>query len=226
MEETKMPGRRPLKNGMTLSELIEGRFEVYGNRGHIADTCHDYLNALDRFDPTVKSHTCRVALAADRVARQTGRDSRAAFYGGLLHDYGKILLPAQLFDGHDVSPEEYRRITEHAEKGFALLKDVHLFSALIAGLHHEMGGGGTYGIRCDEIPDDMGPETLREVVDIARIISAVDFSDAALHRKTSYLGPEDGSLRDKMLAKFGHDEAFVDVVLSEVYRYRDLVEYE
>ena len=39
------------------------------------------------------------------------------------------------------------------------------------------------------------------------------------------MGPEDGSLRDKMLAKFGHDEAFVDVVLSEVYRYRELVEY-
>jgi len=210
---------------MTLSELIEGRFEVYGNRGHIADTCHDYLMALDEYDATVKTHMCRGALAADGVARKMGRDSRAAFYGGLLHDYGKILLPAQLFDGHDVSPEEYRRITEHAEKGFALLRDVHLFSALIAGLHHEVSDGGTYGIRCDDIPDDMGPGTLREVVEIARIISAVDFSDAALHRKTSYLGSEEGSLRDKMLAKYGHNEQFVDLVLSEVGQYRDLQSY-
>ena len=207
---------------MTLKEMILKQFEIHGNRGHIADTCMTYLDALGTQVKDFKSHVCRVALAADTVARNLGRDARAAFYGGLLHDYGKILLPQDLFDGEDISREEYERVKTHAEKGFELLKDSHLFSALVAGLHHKMGGGANYGISCDLIPPELDIDTVEEIVGIAVIISAADFADAAMHRKTHFLGPERGSLRHKMLEKYDGDEELVDTVLEAVDKFKSL----
>lgn len=208
---------------MTLKEMILQQFEIHGNRGHIADTCMTYLDALGTQVTDFKSHVCRVALAADAVAGKLGRDERAAFYGGLLHDYGKILLPQDLFNGEDISREEYEKVKTHAEKGFELLKESHLFSALVAGLHHKMGSGTSYGISCDLIPPELDIETVEEVVGIAVIISATDFADAAMHRKTLFLGPEKGSLRQKMLEKYDGDEELVDAVLEAVDRFKTLV---
>lgn len=200
---------------MTLSEIIEKKFEIHGNRGHIADTCTGYLSALEKQGPFMKSHVCRVALVSEAVAGRFGLDTKAAFYAGLLHDFGKILLPPDLFNGDDINPDQYREVQTHAEKGFALLKDSHLFSALIAGLHHQMGTGTAYGIACDEIPEELGIETIEEIVELAQIVSAADFTDAARHRKTTFLGPESGTLKQMLLERYDRDEKLVAAILEE-----------
>jgi len=204
---------------MTLVEIVTKKFEIHGNRGHIADTCLDYLEALDEQARPMKGHVCRVALVSEAVAARLGKDARAAFYGGLLHDFGKILMPPDLFNGQDINPEQYRAVQAHAERGFRLLRESHLFSALIAGLHHQVGRGRAYGIACKDIPEELDIETVEAVTELAQIISAADFADAALHRSTHYLGEETGTLRAMMLDRYDDDAELVDAVLEEVGRF-------
>ena len=91
-------------------------------------------------------------------------DKKAAFFAGLLHDVGKIVLPADLFDGHNISAEEYARVKEHAIAGFRVLMQFHYFTALCAGLHHALYKKG-YGLAIDDFPKEWGLETIKKVLE-------------------------------------------------------------
>ena len=95
----------------------------------------------------------RVALLSEEVARRQEKDAKAAFFGGLLHDIGKIVLPHQLFDGHDIDPVEYTEVKKHAIAGFEVLRKFHEFVALCAGTHHALYASG-YGLELKDFPSD------------------------------------------------------------------------
>jgi HD-GYP domain-containing protein (c-di-GMP phosphodiesterase class II) len=62
-----------------------------------------------------------------------------------LHDVGKLILPCSLFDGHNISAEEYALVKHHAQDGFKALMEMHMFTALCAGFHHNLYKAG-YGV--------------------------------------------------------------------------------
>jgi HD-GYP domain-containing protein (c-di-GMP phosphodiesterase class II) len=97
------------------------------------------------------------------LARELGlsdAESRAVYYAGLLHDYGKIgvrddvlLKPAEL------TPEEYERVKEHPRHTFRLLSKIRFPEAfsdvpLVAASHHERWDGSGYprGLSGEQIP--------------------------------------------------------------------------
>jgi HD-GYP domain-containing protein (c-di-GMP phosphodiesterase class II) len=133
--------------------------------------------SLDARDDTTAGHSARVAAIASGVARQMGlsdADSRAVYYAGLLHDYGKIgvrddvlLKPAKL------TPEEYEHIKKHPQHTYRLLSKMRFPEdladvPLVAASHHERWDGSGYprGLKGEQIP--LG----------SRIVAAADAYDA------------------------------------------------
>lgn len=165
----------------------------------------------------VKEHSERVALIASVTADELEKDSHAAYLAGIFHDIGKVVLPFQLFDGHDITNEEYQQVKEHVEYGYGILGNIMLFTALCAGLHHNVCKGVGYGLTVDMLPKNLSPYTIKKILDISTIISICDFIDAFSTRKTT---PKDGSVGKPLIEllydKFPEDKQTVDKAL-EIY---------
>lgn len=206
-----------MRKKITFHQKVLDRIDSYKPQGGLDNTSRIFIHMVSVKHPEVRDHCERVALLAEAVAIKQEKDAKAAFFGGLLHDIGKALLPSQLFDGHDISAEEYADVKEHAYIGFKVLKDIHLFIALCSGAHHAMRKMG-YGVCLKDFPQEWGLATLTKVLEIAIIISICDFIDAFTHRKTEI---RDGSnaqsqdLKGMLEHNYPDHKATVRIALTE-----------
>ena len=205
---------------INTSRRVHNRIKKFAPSGKLDHTALLYRALAAISHPHVLAHTDRVALICEKVARKMKKDPKAAFFAGLLHDFGKIVLPHQLFDEHDISAQEYALIKSHSIAGFEALKDLHLFTALCAGLHHSLYHHG-YGLTVEDFPKNWTPPIIRKVLGIATIVSICDFIDAYSHRKTklrhspSATDKAQGmSLRDLLLKQYPDDEITIDIALK------------
>ena len=115
------------------------------------------LDARDRY---TAGHSSAVAIYARDIARRMGlsdREQELAHLCGLVHDVGKIGLPAGLLEKPGaLSLEERREMERHSEIGEDILRNVDDYNE-IAGVvrhHHERVDGTGYPDRLtgDEIP--------------------------------------------------------------------------
>jgi len=201
-----------------ISKRVIDKIALYNPKGDLAQTAKLFLAMSAINHTSTKDHVERVALLAEATAKIMRKDVKAAFFAGLLHDIAKILLPSELFDGHNINAEEYDRVKTHAIAGFKALKKLHLFTALCAGLHHNLYDAG-YGIGADMFPEDWSPSTIKKVLEISTIISICDFVDAFTNRKTtikdgSDQGIEQPDLKSMLYKKYPNDLMVVDTVLS------------
>ena len=178
------------------------------------DAAEFYLSALGGLQPLTRDHVKRVARYSSRVAKALGKDVKAAYMGGLFHDIGKLSIDKDLFCGGNVTKDEYAKIQEHSTNGWSMLKDKHLFSALVAGAHHNMCTGGGYGVGLEAFSKQMSLSTVKKALDIATIVSVCDFIDAFQTRKTALWGGSAGSLKDMLYTKFSNDKYIVDKALE------------
>ncbi|MDO8640858.1 MAG: HD domain-containing protein [Nitrosarchaeum sp.] len=203
---------------MKTSTLVKKKIETYNPKGGLAYTAKFFLTLAEVNHESTKDHVERVALLAESVAKQMKKDTKATFFAGLLHDVGKIILPPELFDGHNISTEEYSRVKTHAIAGFKALKKLHQFTALCAGFHHNLYQAG-YGIGAHEFPSNWSTLTIKKVLDISVIISICDFVDAFTHRKTQIKDGSDSqssSLKDMLYQKYPNDHFVIDIVLEKI----------
>ncbi|MDD5043196.1 MAG: HD domain-containing protein [Patescibacteria group bacterium] len=199
---------------MNIENLVQGKIEKYETKNGLGHTAKIFLALSSVNHPEVKEHNERVALLAEAIAGKLKKDKKAAFFGGLLHDVGKILFPYKLFDGHDITGEEYEEIKKHALAGFNALKNFHAFTALCAGLHHALYMRG-YGLKIDDFPKKWGLHTIKKVLEISAIISVADFIDAATHRQTILKdAPGDKSWETILREKYPEDQLIIDTALS------------
>ncbi len=201
---------------MDVSAIVLSKIDVYTPKGGLGHTAKLFLALSAVNHEQVKGHIERVALLSEAVAMRMQMDNKAAFFAGLLHDVGKIILPADLFDGHNISAEEYAKVKEHASAGFKALAQFHYFTALCAGLHHALYKKG-YGLTIHDFPEDWGLETVKKVLEISAIVSVCDFIDAFTHRKTAIKDGSDAKapdLRGMLLAKYPNDHLIVDCALG------------
>jgi PAS domain S-box-containing protein/putative nucleotidyltransferase with HDIG domain len=105
-------------------------------------------------DPCTAGHQRRVAQLSGAIARQMGfseNDVEGIQIAGLLHDTGKIVVPAEILaKPGSLNKYEMGIVKTHSEVGYNLLKDVE-FPWPIANIvfqHHERldGSGYPYGI--------------------------------------------------------------------------------
>ena len=130
--------------------------------------------AVDIRDPYTAGHQRRVSTLAARIARQMGQ-SPAQIEGirvaGLLHDIGKIAVPAEILSRPGtLTPPEISLIQAHAQIGYNILKDIEFDApvALVALQHHERLDGSGY------------PQQLRgsDILPESRLLAVADVVEA------------------------------------------------
>lgn len=132
------------------------------------------VKTIDAKDRYTNGHSLRVAEYSKEIARRmkkSEKEQEDIYYAGLLHDVGKIRIPAAVINkAGKLTDEEYEKIKIHPVTSYHILKDIYddKTIALAAKFHHERYDGNGYpnGLEAENIPE------------IARIISVADAYDA------------------------------------------------
>lgn len=115
---------------------------------------------LDARDQYTAGHSAAVAIYARDIAARLGLDAekqRLAHLAGLVHDIGKIGLPAGLLEKPGaLTLDERRNMEQHSVIGERILANVETYAeiATVVRHHHERVDGTGYpdGLSADEIP--------------------------------------------------------------------------
>lgn len=196
-----------------LNRMMREMLEKLQPKGNLDHTAKLFLACVSVKHKSTGAHLKRVALLSAETARALGRDEKAAFFGGLLHDFGKMLLPYHLFNDREITQDEYVEIKKHARMGFEALKNLHLFTALCAGIHHGLYENG-YGLTVKDFPPHWPPALVKKVLGISTIISICDFIDAHSTRRTKIKDGSSGvDLKGMLLGKYPDDQMVVEAAL-------------
>jgi len=132
--------------------------------------------AVDAKSPWTAGHSERVTEKALKVGQVLGlskEDLENLNRGGLLHDIGKIGIPAKILDkAGKLTDEEYDIIKSHSRTGARILEPIAAYSHVIPTVlqHHEHFDGKGY-------PDGLSGE---EISLGSRILAVVDVFDALI----------------------------------------------
>ena len=118
------------------------------------------VSLLDAQDVHYQGHSRAVAALTDMVTRRLGlpdEDRRTLHFASLLHDVGKLRLPAGLLRSETLlSVEERALLREHPALGVEMLRPISCWKPLAAAIHthHERWDGKGYprGLAGAEIP--------------------------------------------------------------------------
>ncbi|WP_126148188.1 HD domain-containing phosphohydrolase [Synechococcus elongatus] len=142
-------------------------------------TIQAIVQMVELRDPYTQGHENQVAQLAQAIARQLGLDEnciRGIHVAGLLHDVGKIRVPAEILSKPGcLDPIEYELIKLHPQACYDILKSIQFPwpVAEIAMQHHERLDGSGY------------PRQLRgkQILLAARIIAVADVIDAMISHR-------------------------------------------
>jgi putative nucleotidyltransferase with HDIG domain len=155
----------------------------------------DFLEVVRRWGESIESkdgytqgHCERVADLSGALAARAGLDETSLFWfriGALLHDVGKLIVPAEVLNKpSQLSDEEWAIVRQHPTAGVEMLAEVD-FPWDVAPMvrnHHERSDGSGYpdGLHLDEVPL------------AARIVAVADSFDAMTserpYRRTMSVG--------------------------------------
>lgn len=200
-------------SGIAIPDDIATLMAEYAPKGHLEHTTRLILKLFGVNHTKVKAHIENVARLAVIVGERMKKDVKAVLYSALLHDLGKLLLPADLFSGRNISSDEYAEVKRHSVMAFQALGDEHMFTALCAALHHAVYDKG-YGLTMADFPEGLQPKTVKKILEVATIISVCDFLEAFTHRSTT---PKGGAILDLPQAlrdKYPDDYLIVEAAID------------
>jgi putative nucleotidyltransferase with HDIG domain len=141
---------------------------------------------VDAKSPSTAGHSERVTVLALKIGQSlelTLQEITVLHRGALLHDIGKIGVPARILDKPGkLTDEEYRIIREHSRLGARILEPVAAYADIIPIVlqHHERFDGKGY-------PDGLTGENIALG---ARILAVADVFDALLSDRPYRAGME------------------------------------
>ncbi len=166
-----------LARGRQLADQLAVGLSNVALLGELDALSHGSLLALartiDAASPWTAGHSERVTQGALEIARRLELDRPALDQlrrGGLLHDIGKIGVPASILDKPGrLTPEERTIIEMHPVIGAEILKPISAFDELqpLVLYHHEVLDGSGYpdGLTGDAIPALVRILTVADVFD-------------------------------------------------------------
>jgi len=147
-----------------------------------------YLELIKDKDVPTWAHSIRVGLKGIEVAEYSRiLNPKALFYSGLLHDIGKYCVNSEsLKKTEGFNEEDMEELRSHPVMSYNILKDIHHFSARVALFHHYFSENKyPKELPIEEILEEIrsteGDKT--NVLFYARVLSIIDFYDAAKSRK-------------------------------------------
>ncbi len=144
----------------------------------------DMMMGIRELDDATYVHSMNVALICNLFAhwlKYDEEETQTLTLAGLLHDIGKMLIPASIIKKPGkLTEDEYRIIQEHPVLGYNILKEQKVDSRIAnaALQHHERCDGGGY-------PKGL---TLNQIDPFAKIVAIADVYDA-LTASRVYRGP-------------------------------------
>jgi putative nucleotidyltransferase with HDIG domain len=173
-----------------------------------------WMRMLEYWDKSAADHSRRVARVAVQLARKRGwrdNDLAALEWGAMLHDIGKICIPANILlrDG-PLTDQEWNIVKRHPIFGYDILISVATMelSAGVVRCHHENWDGSGYprNLKGEEIPPGARLVAIAEVWD-ALTSNPADQAMWPRHRVISYVNDHSGR-------KFDPDSVaiFLDIV--------------
>jgi putative nucleotidyltransferase with HDIG domain len=136
---------RPLVGDLRAGDLVAEEEAFLGGR------VRALTQRLHAKDESTEEHTRRVALRAVQLGEELGLPPgrlRALAIGGLLHDIGKLSVPARILKKPGaLDDEEFDVIKRHPEWGIKLLRELGGFPSTVLELvhdHHEWLDGNGY----------------------------------------------------------------------------------
>lgn len=139
---------------------------------------HNFLTtmaaSIDARDHYTSGHSQRVAYWGMELAKAIGMPEEKVdevYFGGILHDIGKIGIPDEILNKKGkLTEEEYDKIKQHTVIGYEIILQAGMFKELLPAIrsHHERVDGKGYpdGLKGEEIPL------------MARILAVTDSFDA------------------------------------------------
>ncbi len=126
----------------------------------VSESLRTIANIIDTKDEYTKGHSVRVAIYSRMIAKRMGMseyDQERIYYIGLLHDIGKVGIPASILTKPGrLTDEEFEIIKRHPALGSGIMKDFSSIPGVQNGIrcHHERYDGKGYneGLKGEEIP--------------------------------------------------------------------------
>jgi PAS domain S-box-containing protein len=144
---------------VAMTDITERKNAEERLKGSFIDLAETISRALESRDPYTAGHQRNVAKLAHLVGEKMGLDEdrlQGLYIGGLLHDIGKISIPASILTKlGKLTEEEWALIRAHPKQGYTILKDSKLpWPVIEMALHHHErldGSGYPDGISGDEL---------------------------------------------------------------------------
>jgi HD-GYP domain-containing protein (c-di-GMP phosphodiesterase class II) len=145
--------------------------------------------AIDANSPWTAGHSERVGLVAAAIGRELGLEPRqldCLHRGGLLHDVGKIGVPADILNKPGrLTPAELEKVRAHPAMGATILAPIQAYQDLLPLVrsHHELLDGSGYpeGLVGGQIPPLVRVLTVADIFDA--LVSDRPYRDAWNARK-------------------------------------------
>ncbi len=162
---------------LLLSDVTENRQMQKKIYRMLEETVYSLAMAIERRDPYTAGHQKNVAQLAVKISENMGLDKElihCIYLGALLHDLGKIAIPAEILTKPGkLSREEFALIMTHPRVGYEILKNVEFTGPIkeMVLYHHERLDGSGYptGIKGDKIPLEA---RILAVADVVEAISS------------------------------------------------------
>lgn len=196
-----------------LEENLEKAYAQLGISQKYQGSINTYLTLLKLKDKDTYEHSIRVGLLGVKVAENYNLDQKALFYAGTLHDIGKILInPEVLKKKGKFNKKDIKEMNKHVEYSHRLLTGVHEFSAQIALRHHQYQRE-KYPERLKKLKVKLSKSTKTDIDFYARILSIIDFYDAATTRanqkfRKEILNPEE--IKSLLIKNYPNQELLIE----------------
>jgi len=200
-------------------ELLETRLEEKFEEFKLVDEQRKslmlYLGLVRNRDEETWEHSVRVGLKGAEVAEFTHIiEPKGLFYPGLLHDVGKALVnPKSLKKKKDFGEKDMKELRRHVMYGYRMLRGIHDFSARVLLFHHYFQERGyPKVVPLPEIDFSKGTNALAFYC--GRLLSVIDFYDAASNRRNEKFVPGNTELPDReqirqSLLRFNKDQTYL-----------------
>lgn len=168
--------------------------------------------AMEKRDPYTAGHQQRVASVSEQIAKKMGLPDNqidGLRLGAMIHDVGKIHIPADILNRPGkLTENEFNIIKHHSKVGWEIIKDVS-FPWPVAQMilqHHERLDGSGY-------PDGLSGD---EIILEARIIAVADVVEAMASHRPYRAGLGLDAAIEEITSKRGllYDSSVVDACIS------------
>ncbi|WP_050480008.1 HD-GYP domain-containing protein [Herbaspirillum rhizosphaerae] len=205
--ETRMGKALDVKQAMPVVQEITA--SVSRNRGALISLAR--LKTSDDYTYMHSVAVCALMIALGHQLGLSPEETRQAGLAGLLHDIGKMAVPAEILNKPGkLTDEEFTSIKKHAQAGHAILRGVDGIgdAALDVSLHHHEkidGSGYPFNLKGNQISL------------VAKMGAVCDVYDAITSNRPYKPGWEPGHSIKRMANNQGHfDETILEAFIKSV----------